>query len=65
MGLTNLDKVNEAQRIVNGVRDNIISLENSKTKLIPNTICIVLEVALDRACYLLNDVASAMESELA
>lgn len=64
MELINLDKVNEAQRIVNGVRDNILSLENSKIKLIPNTICIVLEVALDRACCLLNDVASVMETEL-
>lgn len=63
MNEKDLDKVNEALEIINGVRDNIIFLENSSIKQIPNTVCVVFEVALDKVIFLLNEVSVSMESK--
>lgn len=62
MGLKNLDKIHEAREIADGIRDNLIFLGNSNTSQIPNAICVVLEVALDKVLLLLDEVATDMES---
>lgn len=62
--LDNLDRVNEAKEIIDGVRANIITLENSSVKLLHGAIYVVLEVALDRALSLLDEVSESMAAEM-
>lgn len=64
MELKDLDKLHEAGRLMDGIRDNLIMLESSSVKEIPSTVCVVFETALKKAASLLNDVAAAIEEEL-
>lgn len=63
MELRNLDKIQAAREIVDGIRDSLIFLGNSPTSQMPNGVCVVLEVALDRVLMLLDEVATDMEGE--
>jgi len=56
-----LDKVNEARKIINGVRDSLIYMGNSEYGELPDTICVVLDVALDKALALLGEVSADVE----
>ncbi|MCM1190061.1 MAG: hypothetical protein NC541_12285 [bacterium] len=63
MELRNLDKIQEAREIADGIRDSLIYLGSSDTRQIPNTVCVVLEVALDKVLALLDGVISDVEGE--
>jgi len=56
-----LDKVNEARKIINGVRDSLIYMGNSEYGELPDTVCVVLEVALDKALALLDEASLDVE----
>ncbi len=64
MELKDLDKIHKAEQLMNGIRDNLIMLENSSVKEIPPAVCVVLETALEKAITLLNDTAAVIEEEL-
>jgi len=64
MELKDLDKIHEAEQLMNGIRDNLIMLENSSVKEIPPAVCVVLEAALEKAITLLNDIAVVIEKKL-
>lgn len=64
MELRNLDKIQTAREIADGIRDSLIFLGNSPTSQMPNAICVVLEVALDRVLMLLDEVAADMEGNI-
>ena len=61
MEIKNLDKIQEAREIAEGIRDNFIFLSSSNTSQIPHTICVVLETAWDKVLLLLDEVAADME----
>lgn len=61
MGLKELDKIDEAREIADGVRDNVLFLGDCKTAQVPAGICKVLVVALDKVVFLLADVSKCME----
>lgn len=64
MELRNLDKIQAAREIADGIRDSLIFLGNSPTSQMPDTICVVLEVALDKVLTLLDEVAADMEGNI-
>ena len=60
MDMKELDRLNHALQILNGIRDLIILLESSTLKEMPVSVCIVFTTALEKAAALLDDTADAM-----
>ena len=64
MELRDLDKLQRAEKLIEGIRDNIIALENVSIGRVQGNIGIVLETALQTAMDLLGEVMKQMEKEI-
>ena len=58
MNLSVLDKIQEAERIANGVRDLMLIFEDPAVKVIPNSVFTIVENAMDKMIELLEEVNS-------
>lgn len=62
MELKELDKIQEARRIIKGVRDSMVMIENSSVRETQNSIYYMLETALEKAASLLDEAAAEWEA---
>ena len=53
-----IDEIQEAERIAGGVRDLMIIFEDPAIKVIPNSVYVVVENAMDKMIGLLKNAAS-------
>lgn len=62
MGLNDLDKINEAKRLIGGVRDSMIMMENSAVMETKESVYYMLESALEKAASLLEEATKEAET---
>ncbi len=59
MDMKELDSLQYAVQILNGIRDIMMLMESSTIREIPVSVCIVFETAVEKAISLLDKVAGA------
>lgn len=64
MEMKDLDSLQCAVHILNGVKDIMIFLESSMIKTVPVSVYIVFETALEKSVSLLEKVAESMDENL-
>ena len=64
MELRDFDRLQKAEKLIGGIRDNLMALENSSAMELQSSILIVLENALQTAMNLLGEVMEHMEEEI-
>ena len=64
MELRDLDRLQRAEKLIEGVRDNLIVLGSSPLMELQSNIALVLENALQTAMNLLGEVMENVEKEL-
>ena len=62
MELNDLDKINEAKRLISGVRDSMIMMENSSVRETKESVYYMLENALETAASLLEEATKEAET---
>lgn len=63
MGLNDLDKIIEAKRLISGVRDSMVMMENSLFRETQDNVYYILESVLEQAASLLDEVAEGKVAE--
>lgn len=58
MELKQLDKLQEAKRLIGGVKDSMIMMENSSVRETQNSVYYMLENTLEQAAALLEEVSA-------
>ena len=58
MELKELDKLQEAKRLIGGVKDSMIMMENSSIRETQDSVYYMLENALEQAAALLEEVSA-------
>ena len=64
MNIKDLDRLQHAVQILNGICDLMMLLESSTVKGLPDSVCIVFETAVEKAVSMLDEVADAMERDM-
>lgn len=62
--MKDLDRLQHAVQILDGICDLMMMLESSTAKDLPDSVCIVFETAVETSVSLLDEVADAMVKEI-
>lgn len=62
--MKDLDRLQHAVKILDGICDLMMLLESSTVKEMPDSVCIVFETAVETAVSMLDEVADDMVKEI-
>ena len=58
--LDSVDKLHQAGRLLQGIRDMFVIIENSVISDVPDSICVVMESTLERAMSIIEEVRTEL-----